>query len=280
MSIAFCHISPTPHLHDFALGRRWHLLLAHLIEEDEQYREFYTNLKTWQPGVKYIMDNSAFEMYKQGRPMYPTDKLLTMARAVNADYIVMSDYPGQPWTKTRDVAVELGKEYKNQGFKSFYCPQSEIGDLDGLIESFKWAADAENVDYVGFSILNIPNGYGVEKDNKLQRFLSRAHFVSTLRQRGILQEIIRNFKKIHFLGMLDGPNEINFVPGGRTIINTWDSSAAVWAGLHGIQFDRTPTGLISGKFEKEVDFSFKCTDDRKIQLANGNVSYIDNLCNI
>ena len=61
-------------------------------------------------------------------------------------------------------------------------------------------------------------------------------------------------------------------------IDTWDSSAGVWAGLNGMSFDATPTGLRNGKFEKEVDFNFETSDTKLIAQAESNMKYIDNLC--
>ena len=109
-------------------------------------------------------------------------------------------------------------------------------------------------------------------------------FVNELDKRGVLGNIIDNNKKIHFLGMLDGPNEIELIhlAGYGHIIDTWDSSAAMWAGLHGIEFDNSPTGSINGKFEKEVDFSWTISDSNEIgqwkDSVAHNLSYIDNLC--
>ena len=59
------------------------------------------------------------------------------------------------------------------------------------------------------------------------------------------------------------------------MIDTWDSSAAVWAGLNGIAFDNSPTGLMNGKFELEVDFNAKFEDTT---IACSNMAYIDQLC--
>ena len=84
--------------------------------------------------------------------------------------------------------------------------------------------------------------------------------------------------RVHFLGMVDGPNEIMYMEPFGKYIDTWDSSAAVWAGLNGIRFDRSPTGLINGKFEEEVDFNFLTNDIDKITLAEINMEYIDKLC--
>jgi hypothetical protein len=244
----FCHISPPAFAEYAAKESGLHLTLAHLIEE--QGDAYCT---TFQDGRDIIMDNSAFEMYKAGRPMYPSDKLLEMADQINADYIVLSDYPGEPGQKTIDAAKELGPIFKKAGYKTFFVPQSEVGDFDDYLETFKWALEQDWIDLIGVSILGVPNAYGVEKDNKLQRFLSRWKMMNTLEDEGILD--YQHKDKLHFLGMVDGPNEIDLVRDFHYYINSWDTSAAVWAGMNDIQFDETPTGLEFGKFEEEVDFS-------------------------
>lgn len=271
--VNFCHIAPTPHLSDFCGQQTHHLLLAHLVESDEQYRKWYGNKLG---NSVYILDNSAFEMYKQGREMYPSDKLIEMGQHVRADYIVMSDYPNEHSSKTIEAAVELAPKFKDHGFGTFFVPQSRIGDIEDYIAAFAWAAASPLVDYIGVSILGVPNAYGVEKGNKLQRFFSRWHMMHELETRGILTLAEMNGKKIHFLGMVDGPNEIQLCHP-RFKIDTWDSSAAVWAGLNGIAFDRSPTGLINGKFEEEVDFDFRSTDRDKIIMALENCRTINNM---
>ena len=272
--IDFCHIVPTSHL-DLVKKRSVHLVLAHLIEEDEQYCEFYKN-----SGADLIMDNSAFEMYKRNEPMYPTEKLIDMAQKVGAQYVVMSDYPKEPIKKTIDAAVEMIPQLKEAGFGTFFCPQSEPGDIEGLIASYGWAFHNPDIEYVAFSILNIPLAYGCESGTaqgwRMQKFLSRWKFMKELNRRFDLEKIHKNGKKFHFLGMTEGPNEIELMAQFSGLIDTWDSSAAVWAGLHGIKFDNSPTGLVQGKFEKEVDFNFVGGDTK---VAVSNMKYIDSLCN-
>lgn len=271
----FCHIAPTAHLNTFVNHQTHHLLLAHLVEEDPDYALWYRNRKH-STGWVYILDNSAFEMYKQGKEMYPSDKLLTMAAQVGADYVVMSDYPNEPGFKTIKAAEELAPKFKEAGRGTFFVPQSKIGDVEDYISTFAWAASSPLVDYIGVSILGVPNAYGVEKDNKLQRYMSRYTMMRELQRRGILSMAYRNGKKIHFLGMVDGPNEIDLCRD--FFIDTWDSSAAIWAGLNGISFDNSPTGLINGKFEKEVDFNFKTGDNKLLNLASTNKRVIDEMC--
>ena len=267
----FCHISPTKYLDNFK-GRPVHLVLAHLVETDEEYTKFYA---AESKNSTIILDNSAFEMYKQGRPMYPSEKLIEMGEKVNADYIVMSDYPGQTGIKTIEAAEKMGPELRAAGFKTFFVPQAEIGDIEDLLNGFRWASLSEHVDYIGISILAVPNAYGVERDNKLQRFMARWKFMRELLDHGILMDIKLNGKKIHFLGMVDGPNEIDLVSHYLPFIDTWDSSAGVWAGINDIAFDNSPTGLVNGKLETEVDFSHEIADNGQIELALDNCKFID-----
>ena len=275
----FAHITPTAYLDLFASGRPFHLTLAHLVEQDDAYAAWYSARDISRSILPYIniMDNSAFEMFKQGRPMYPTEKLIPLAKKCAADYVVMSDYPGEPSWTTIEKAKEMAPELRDEDLGTFFVPQSEEGDLNDLIYAFEWAAESEHVDYIGVSILAVPIAYGVERNNKLQRFLSRWKFMGELADRGILHKIKKNGKKIHFLGMVDGPNEIQLVKDYWHFIDTWDSSAAVWAGLCGIYFDKSPSGLINGKNEIEVDFSHKNADAKLLAMAASNIGYIDHI---
>ena len=269
----FCHIAPTDFL-ELVKGRTHHLTLAHLVDTSEDYTEFYKD----QTCVN-IMDNSAFEMYKQGKPMLTPMKVLEMAQKIKANYVVMSDYPGEHSSKTIQAAIDLAPLFTAQGFGTFFVPQSKIGDKEDLINAFDWASTSKHVDYIGVSILGVPNAYSVEKGNKLQRFVARFMFMQELEDRGILYRIRRNKKKIHFLGMVDGPNEIKLMEPYRDYIDTWDSSAAIWLGLNGGSFDSSPTGIYDGKYEKEVNFDLKQTDVvlDNYRLAKYNMDYIDSI---
>ena len=181
--------------------------------------------------------------------------------------------------KTIQAAIDLAPLFTAQGFGTFFVPQSKIGDKEDLINAFDWASTSKHVDYIGVSILGVPNAYSVEKGNKLQRFVARFMFMQELEDRGILYRIRRNKKKIHFLGMVDGPNEIKLMEPYRDYIDTWDSSAAIWLGLNGGSFDSSPTGIYDGKYEKEVNFDLKQTDVvlDNYRLAKYNMDYIDSI---
>ena len=253
------------------------MVLAHLVEEDQAYRNFYMELGEGRKDrVTLIMDNSAFEMYKRDEPMYPTEKLIDMAGLIDADYVIMSDYPGEPGSKTIKAAEKMIPELKQHGYGTFFCPQSEPGDIEDLMAGYAWGFSHPDIDYVAVSILNIPLAFGVERGNNLQRFTARWKWMQMLEDRNLLD----TDKKIHFLGMVDGPNEIDLVKDYHNVITTWDSSAAIWAGMNGIGFDNSPTGLINGKFEEEVDFNYHTSDNTKIDLAKFNMKYIDKLLEV
>lgn len=284
--INFCHISPTAYLSEFTKSNGAHLLLAHLVEQDPVYADYYANLDD---GKVKIMDNSAFEMFKQGRPMYDSSKLIEMGRRCKADVIVMSDYPKENWVKTVDAAANMIPELKDAGFGTFYVPQSELGDLNGTLKSFDWALGNPEVDLIGVSILTCPIAFKVDESAhgkgqrsdayKMQRFLSRWRMFIELQNAGLLDS--NAIKRFHCLGMTDGPNEVMLLTsaGLKKYIYSWDSSAAVWAGINMVKFDGTPSGLQEGKYEVEVDFEMK--DQLSLtstKIVEYNTNYINKLC--
>lgn len=284
----FCHICPIPLLDKLVPveNNRTHLVLAHLIEENRTYANFYRRMKEVQ-GATIIMDNSAFEMYTQGKPFYPAEKLVEMGEKVGADYIVLPDYPGESATKTQDAALEYKDTFIKEGFGTFFVPQSPKGDLLSLLASYKWALNQSWIDYIAFSILNIPNAYIPDSAShvvrNIQTFTSRWHFIHDLTKylemhgMSISETKFLGRKKFHFLGLTDGPNEILLAASLPIVIDTWDSSSAIWAGLNGIVYDSSPTGLIEGKVRMHVDFDFNTQDVNLLIRARENVEYIESI---
>lgn len=281
--INFCHISPTKYLSEFTAKNGAHLILAHLVESDPTYRDFYANLDD---GKYKIMDNSAFEMFKLGREMYESDKLIDMAKACNADCVVMSDYPKEHSSRTKYKAEAMIPQLKDAGLDTFFCPQSQLGDIDDLLGAFEWALGNDQIDLIGMSILACPIAMGVNESTfndggrsdayKLQRFMSRFMVFDLLDRKGLLND--NAIKRFHCLGMTDGPNEIRLLRKYEEYIFSWDSSAAVWAGINGIMFDGSPTGIATGKFEKEVEFGY---DGHVNTLAVAhNINYINEMISL
>ena len=198
----------------------------------------------------------------------------------------MTDYPGESSQKTIEAAKEQAPIFKKAGIKTFFVPQGEKQNKEDYIECFRWATENPDlVDYIGFSILAVPNAYGIEPfghEPSLHRFTSRLHMMYQLAEAGLLGTISQNKQKLHFLGMVDGPNEIQFMSPFKRFIDTWDSSSAIWHGLNGYGYDDTPGGLLHGKFHMPVDFNHEPEHDKEdndffINLAKENMDYIDKL---
>lgn len=284
--INFCHITPVSYL---PLVRQYntHLLLAHLVEESEEYRNFYLQLKQKNPNVVYHLDNSAFEMFKRGQPMYDSEKLVEMGKLVGATSVVMSDYPKEHWEKTVESARRMISKIKANGFKTFFCPQSELGDLEGLMWSYKWAIESHDIDFIGVSILACPIALGINETKhgdgsrddafRMQRYLSRWAIFQELEKRGLLT--YRTKGKFHCLGMTDGPREIELLKDYHEYIFSWDSSTAVWHAINGVEYDNSPTGLRNGKCETEVDFNVEPANKfATLSSAVYNMKIVDNMC--
>jgi hypothetical protein len=226
-------------------------------------------------------------MFKRGEPMYDSNKLIEMGKLVGATSIVMSDYPKEHWEKTVESAKSLMPKLKGNGFKTFFCPQSELGDLEGLMKGFEWAIDNHNVDYIGVSILACPIALGVnetkhgdgsrEESFRMQRYLARYAVFQELKKRSLLGFMARD--RFHCLGMTEGPKEVELLKPFHDYIYSWDSSSAVWHGINGIQYDESPTGLMKGKLDLEVDFDHSSTTSiDTMSKISYNMSVIDELC--
>ena len=202
----FCHITPVDHL-DLVKGREAHLTLAHIVsgmegtpEQQKKYCAFYAQEKLSNDNYINIMDNSAFELYKCQMPMFNPEELLDLAKAVSATHIVLPDHPAHPSMVTIDDAKRYAPIFKEAGFGTFFVPQSDIGDLEDLITAFAWAASSPLIDYIGISILAVPNAYNCETGNSLQRFVSRWKFMNELYDRNLLQLAAQNGKKYGYSG--------------------------------------------------------------------------------
>jgi len=250
----FCTIAPTAYLPQYArfTGSPYHLILAHLLDPaskfyDAGYTEFYQSTKL--PGETYIMDNGCFEMLTP----YSPDRLVEVGRSVNADILVLPDYPWKPWQQTRDAAIELIPQFQEAGFRSFYVPQSETGDWNGWMESFEWALFNPDIDVIGMSILahpialpHIPKGYvRVVAADRVRTWLN----ADPTRAAAFAE------KHIHWLGMLSPGLELPPLLA-MEMVDTLDSSNPVWFGHCGLPYDMFTESWIpvSKQYVPEVDF--------------------------
>lgn len=239
----FCIITPTHYLQQYATQSDMHLVLAHLVDMNHEYAEFYANCEEFK-----IMDNGAFEL---GRSYNPS-KLIDLAELCKAHAIVLPDYPGQDANKTISAAMKLHPQVHEAGFYTFFCPQAKVGDMEGWINSYRWAADNDFIDIIGMSILAVPNALP-----HIPAAYARVVMTQLLIDRGIFN----SDKYHHYLGLNAGP-KLEIPPLLRMgALDSCDSSNPVWAGINGVRYDITTDSYLPTRkeFLGEVDFSIKPT---------------------
>jgi hypothetical protein len=252
---SFCFIAPTAYLDEFAIASKTHLVLAHLVNDDPVYAEFYRVRS--QAGDFIMMDNSAYEL----KEPYAPEQLVDLGNECGAHAIVLPDYPFQPCSKTIDAAIKFTPIFKQAGFASFFVPQSEVGDLEDWMNGYKWAANNPDIDIIGLSILGVPNALP-----NVDPSYSRVVMTQLLKDRGMFADK----KHHHYLGLNTGPAlEIpSLLKMG--VLDTMDSSNPVWMGILGHQYsDNCDSYLPVRKVNMPVDFHIKKTKDTATRYRIG-----------
>lgn len=244
---SFCFIAPTAYLSQYAVASTTHLVLAHLVDEDEAYAAFYAARSA--AGDFIMMDNSAYEL----KEPYAPEKLVTLAKKCGAHAVVLPDYPFAPCAKTIEAAINFIPVFKDAGLKTFFVPQSSVGDLEDWVNGYKWAAANPDIDIIGMSILGVPNALP-----KVEPAFARVVMTQLLLDRGVFA----HSKHHHYLGLNAGPAlEIPSLLR-MNVLDTIDSSNPIWMAILGHQYtNNTDSYLSVRKVNLPVDFHAKRSKD-------------------
>lgn len=242
-----CLISPMAGLQKYAMQSEGvHLALVHLVEQSKEYVDFYRSRS--EAGDTILLDNGAFEF---GFPC-PTDRLIKAAEKIKAHVLVAPDYPGQPWEKTLISTEDFCNEVRKTPYAVMGCPQSEIGDWRGWLESFRQMGTIDSkLSHIAVSILATPNAFGGlvgnHKDIELCRLMATVLLKDSIKSKHL------NFqnKKIHYLGAGHRLDLLQYYD----IADSLDTSSPVWHGWNGIRYDYG--FLPKGKIALPVDFHAK-----------------------
>jgi len=240
----FCIITPTAYLEKYASQSSMHLVLAHLVDMDPAYKNFYLDNDQFK-----IMDNGAFELGES----YAPEKLLHLGRICGADAIVLPDYPFQHTGVTIEAAKKMVRRVKEAGFKTMYVPQSETGNFEQWLNGYRWGVENPDIDIIGMSILALPNALPHIP-------ASYARVVAT--QLMIDSGEFNHNKHHHYLGLNAGP-ALEIPPLiAMGALDSCDSSNPVWAGICGQAYSiDCDSYLKTRKISKHVDFEYPWTDD-------------------
>ena len=244
---SFRYIAPIKLL-DQATVSNTHLVLAHLVDQSDEYALFYKNLSKQNHYI--TMDCSSYEL----KEPYAPDKLLSLAEKCGADTIVLPDYPFEHSVVTITAANKCIPIFKDAGFKTFFVPQSKVGDLTDWINAYEWAANHPDIDVIGMSILGIPNALPT-----IDPSFSRVVMTSILLDRGIFG----NDKLHHYLGLNGGP--ATEIPSllRMNVLDTIDSSGPIWSACLGHEYSKNTDSLLQIKKPKmPVDFYIQRPKDQ------------------
>ena len=255
---SFCIITPTAYLEPFATKSKTHLVLAHLVDKDEKYANFYKMRR--ESGDFIIMDCSSYEMLTP----YAPDKLVELGTYCGANAIVLPDYPFQPSQKTVDTAKQFIPQFKQAGFLTAFVPQSEKGNLKDWMNGYVWASNNTDVDILCYSILGVPNALP-----HINPTYARVVMASLLREQGLFADHKHN----HCLGLNSGPNlEIPSLLK-MNALDTLDSSNPCWVGILGHEYTSNSDSFLSvSKPTVPVDFNIPLTKNvETLNRINHNI---------
>lgn len=271
-----CYIAPISFLDYVPKHVDLHLCLAHLLTNDD-YVNFYKDKQ--EQGHTIIMDNSAFEF----NGSISSEQLLKLVldSGLIPDYIVAPDYPGKPSEVTYSSMVdfiEITKDLRDKypgKFQIMAVPQSEVGDYDGWLDCLYSMMEHKDVKMIGMSILGIPNAFKEmtgTNDISFNRIFASA-FLSKDEKFLKLKEQ-RPDIWFHYLGASD-IREFQ-VQSQLEIIDSFDTSSAIWHAINGIKYDNSASGLKNGKTKIPVDFHKLNTNNESIKKnIEYNIKYVE-----
>lgn len=259
----FCAIAPISYS-SMVKGRGAHLVLGHLIDEDEQYAEFSRTEAN--NGSFVMMDNSAYEL----KEPYSPNKLIELGRKCGAHAIVLPDYPFKPSSYTIDAAAVYAEQFRSAGFKTFFVPQSAPGDVEDWIHAYTWAANNPLIDIIGISILGVPVAWA-----DIDPSYARVVAMNELKVRGLFNPQ----KHHHFLGLNAGPALEIPTLLRMGVLDTIDSSGPIWAAINGHRYTYDADSYQqTRKLTNPVDFHLPFTkDSRTLARITHNLELTDQL---
>lgn len=242
MPIKCAHIVPpaylTPmtdilHEHDF------HLVLAHLVDRDDEYAKFYRGLSAG--GATIVMDNSAYELGHS----YPAEKLLELAVKVGADELMLPEVFGDAGETERQALEFLDDMTPAGGAPREDLPDGLkfFGTLCGnTFEAIRQLYEAFILDgriaTIGFSYRQVLEDFFTPEfpTETWTRMMRRVLLISKFNAEVGLEPRINH----HLMGITN-PLELFLLkrlPVGD-LIRSCDSSTAFVHGLNDILFDPT-----------------------------------------
>ena len=248
----FISITPTKFMKDALLTSDTTLVLAHLIEEGNDYQKACLDFQ--KAGGKLAMDNSFYELRKN----MPITDLAKKAILINADVVVIPDLPLRDNLKflVEDTITKL-KEY---GVKSKFmmCTFANNTTFKEDLEQFRILDSIKGLD-----IIAIPYVFREADEYRRPDFLDL-----------IEKEIgVKNIKHpIHMFGC----NSLkNLEKEKRSWVQTIDGSMPWKVGFYKMKL---PVSIEMEPRRPKHYFDLKSVDEEQRKIINYNLDYMKELC--
>lgn len=263
--VKYGYISPIKYQHLIPESADFHLILAHLLD-DNDYVEFYK--KKIKRGDTVILDNSAFEFKRA----LSADEIFGFIErsGIEPTYVVAPDYPFEDWLVTYQSTLKFIEEVKDKPYKVMAVPQSKKGDWTGWLRCYYNMLHNPDIAVIGMSILGIPNAF-CEVTGTSDIAFNRLYATRYILQNYLVEP---GQKWHHYLGLGGGPREI-MLQRQLGLMDSNDSSSPFWHGCLGIEFDDSIWGLRNGKSKIEVNFHTPHIKGVET-VIKANIDYMEN----
>lgn len=261
MKLLVSHESPVSLLDRSLTYNDYAYCLVHLMEENEQYRDWFLNINT-RTGTEVLLDNSIFEL----KEAFDSTKYAGWIEKIKPNYYIVPDV----------LEDTHGTLTKWSEFNSLYSDvnaqlSEKIGVVQGktwndLIECYKFMS--ANADYIAISFDYSYYTYTGTGSDKLQLWCTgRQRFIQQL----ILDGIWNWNKPHHLLGCSLAKEFRYYVDKSIYNIRSCDTSNPIVAALHGLKYNgdfglkTKPSTLLADLINAKVS-------DSEIELVDYNTS--------
>lgn len=262
-------ICPTHYLRKFAIFSEYHLVLAHMVENSEDYGSFYGGLSS-----KHFrtLDNSSFEI---GDDVYSEGDLVSLAKIVNANEIMAPESfenGEETALKILDFRSKVPEDIRVFGtihgrtveeitkcFLDVYKFVSTIGFSCRLdFEGDEHFNDLVTVFKLGFPYYN----------KTVERSFKRFHIVKSILREVEKRGLDISHLDFHLLG-LNSPLEVSWYTGE---LRSFDSSCAYISGRNGVSLVDSSRDYIKPKDGVKFDEkSLSRSDEFRVM---SNISFL------
>ena len=267
MKLLVSHESPIQLLEESLNYNDYQYCLVHLMEENEQYREWFLNVKT-RFGQDVLLDNSIFELGEAFDPQ----KYAYWLTKINPNFYIVPDV-----LEDANGTMEKWNEWE-MSWKPADSTALTIGVVQGktwqeLTDCYKWMST--EADYIAISFDYSYYQYTGLGDTKLEKWCSgRQRFIQQL-----IDEGIWNWNKPHHLLGCSLAKEFRYyVDKNITNIRSCDTSNPVVAALHGLEYN-SDQGLTTKPSTMLCDLINADVDEDIRELTKYNTTMFKHILN-